>query len=69
MYSQNDILRNNDPYEGEGNIIIAEVLESEYKCLHVDHEKHIGLNGSIEVKSHEAVHNSYHLIEAAKVSQ
>lgn len=66
LYKQNDILRNNDPYEGEGNIIIAEVRDGYYECLHVDHVKHRGLNGLIEYKPFDAVHKSYYLIEKAK---
>lgn len=69
MYKQNDILRNNDPYDGEGNIIIAVVRDGHYECLIVDNKKYPSLNGHIEIKSHDAVHNSYHLIEAAKASQ
>ncbi len=63
-----DSYKNNNPYEGEGELIIAsEPDESNcVKCIHALHVKHKALNGVVEIKSVDAILEFYHKVDDGK---
>ena len=58
-----DEVRNNDPYEGEGNLLIVEILDNGYRCLVVSNKKFPQLNGGIEEKSFEDLEEHFYKIQ------
>lgn len=59
-----DSYKNNNPYEGEGEIIIASEPDESgcVKCIHALHVKHKSLNGIVELKSVDAIAEFYHKV-------
>lgn len=60
-----DSLKNNKPYDGEGELIVASLPdESGYvKCVHALHVKHKSLNGMVELKPIDSLVDFYHKVE------
>lgn len=48
-----DSIKNINPYEGEGELIICELGEKQIKCIHACHTKYQNLNGMVENKCYE----------------
>lgn len=67
-----DSYKNNNPYEGEGEIIIASEPDGSgyVKCVHALHTKHKSLNGMVELKPVDAIAEFYHKVnDGQKISE
>lgn len=60
-----DTLKNNNPYDGEGELIVAGEPDEAgmVKCIHACHTKHKGLNGLVELKPMDSLIEFYHKIK------
>lgn len=63
MVKVGDIYRNLDLYDGEGDLVVITVGtvlgENTAKCEHINNTKHLGLNGSTEIKDFTDLKGSY----------
>lgn len=50
-----DSIKNKNPYEGEGELIVCELGENGIRCVHACHTKYLNLNGMVEEKYYESL--------------